>query len=117
MLPQTINRVAFLPPFLLLFPRPIGPIDISHSMTYVTISLHYEEARPFVSPRAIHGISGCFLNSQDVHSIDGGCRDIEGLSTLMYVSGSYLLEGRIFPILIILADIDNRKIPNRSKIQ
>ena len=85
-------------------------------MSQVAIGLHDQKAGAVTASGLLHGFDGRFVDRENIHAIHPGGANIQRSATHFCVSGCYVLRRSVLPVLIVLADIDNRELPDGSKI-
>src|SRR4051794_29031433 len=114
---QQLDRVALGAPQLLLLLRPVvRAVDVADVMAVVAVGRAAEERRPLAGARALDRPGRRLVDRDDVLPVDRLGGDAEALRPRRDRPGRDLHVVRVLVVEVVLADVDDRQLPERRHV-
>src|SRR5437588_165901 len=111
------DRVAVGTPIrLFLLGAVVAPVDVPDVVAVVAVRRAEEKARTCTGPCAGHGALGCPEDGDDVLAVDLLRRDSERAGARGHVARRRLRPVRVLVVEVVLADVDDRQLPERGHV-
>src|SRR4051812_35732914 len=114
---EQVDRVALGDPELLLFLLPVvGAVDVADVMTVIAVRRSEQERRPAARPSELDSSLRRRSHREHVLAVDLLRRDPERLGAFGDRAGRHLGEVRVLVVEVVLADVDDRQLPQRGHV-
>src|SRR5215467_7324130 len=110
------DRVALPQPRFLLGPGAVGAIDVADMVAAVAVGVAEQEAGPGASTRPRNRFGGSGVDCHHILPVHLVGRDVEGGGARQRVAGGRLAAVRVLVVEVVLADVDDRQLPERGHV-